>query len=190
MPGRPALIGLVLAAGAGLRFGGPKALAREPDGTPWVGRAVRMLREAGCASVVVALGASADEAVRLVPADATAIRVEDWADGLSASLRAGLVAASALVGDALLVTPVDTPDAPASAAMRVIGAASDQPRTALAQATYRGRPGHPVLIGRDHWSALGAGVTGDRGAGAYLNAHGAVVVECGDLWSGTDVDER
>ena len=48
----------MLAAGAGARFGGPKALAREPDGTPWVVLAVRMLKDAGCDLVLVALGAS------------------------------------------------------------------------------------------------------------------------------------
>jgi CTP:molybdopterin cytidylyltransferase MocA len=70
--------GLVLAAGAGTRFGGPKALAREPDGTPWIALAVRMLRAAGCDPVLIALGASADEARPLVPAGAQVVIVPDW----------------------------------------------------------------------------------------------------------------
>ena len=78
----------MLAAGAGRRFGGPKALARDPDGTPWIELAVRMLREAGCDRVLVALGASADAARALVPADARPLVVAGWAEGLSASLRA------------------------------------------------------------------------------------------------------
>ena len=106
------LCGLVLAAGAGTRFGGPKALAREPDGSPWIALAVRMLTDAGCDHVLVALGASADEAEALVPAGAAVVRVDGWREGLSATLRAGLDAASALSADAVLVTPVDTPSAP------------------------------------------------------------------------------
>ena len=48
-----------------------------------------MLRAAGCAPVLVALGAAADEARGLVPADADIVIVEDWPEGLSASLAPG-----------------------------------------------------------------------------------------------------
>ena len=178
----------MLAAGAGSRFGGPKALARAADGTPWVELAVRMLRAAGCAPVLVALGASAEEARGLVPADADIVIVEDWSEGLSASLRAGLGAASALSAEAVLITPVDTPGAAVDAAVRVIERAGNPLSAGLARAVYEGRPGHPVLIGRDHWAVLAATLSGDGGAGAYLSQHDAVTVECGDLWSGEDVD--
>ena len=188
----PALCGLVLAAGAGTRFGGAKALALEDDGTPWVALAVRMLSDAGCDRVLVALGASAAEARPLVPSDAEVVVVEHWQEGLSATLRAGLAAASALSAEAVLVTPVDTPAAPADAATRVraraLAAASAS--RALARAVYGGTPGHPVLIGRDHWVGLGAELRGDTGAGPYLSAHAVLEVECGDLWSGADVDRR
>jgi CTP:molybdopterin cytidylyltransferase MocA len=184
------LCGLVLAAGAGTRFGGPKALAREPDGTPWMAFAVRMLRAAGCDPVLIALGASADAARPLVPADAQVVIVPDWSEGLSASLRAGLRAASALSAAAVLVTPVDTPGATADAAIRVIDRAGVPLSAALARAVYAARPGHPVLIGRDHWTAIAQTLTGDSGAGAYLSAHDAIEVECGDLWSGADIDHR
>ncbi len=188
----PALCGLVLAAGAGTRFGGPKALASEPDGTAWVARAVRMLRDAGCDEVIVLLGASAAEAGSLVPAGAMVVTVEAWQEGLSATIRAGLDAASALPADAVLLTPVDTPSASPDAAIRVCeqALAAAPPSRALARAVYAGRPGHPVLIGREHWPAVRESVAGDAGAGAYLSAHGALEVECGDLWSGADVDRR
>ncbi|MGA1145657.1 MAG: NTP transferase domain-containing protein, partial [Candidatus Nanopelagicales bacterium] len=48
--------GVVLAAGEGKRFGGPKA-PFEYDGERLVDRAVRVLREAGCDPVFVILGA-------------------------------------------------------------------------------------------------------------------------------------
>lgn len=184
---RPPLAGLVLAAGAGARFGGPKALARRADGTPWLAIAVDLLRGGGCDPVLVALGAGADEAAPLVPPDAVVVLVEDWARGLSATLRAGL---GAVRVDAVVVMPVDTPDADPRAVRRIIAGAREEPRTALVQATYGGAPGHPALIGRDHFPALISGLTEDRGAGAYLARHGAATVECGDLWSGADIDVR
>ncbi|HWR85187.1 MAG TPA: NTP transferase domain-containing protein, partial [Rhodoglobus sp.] len=49
--------GIVLAAGAGTRAGGAKALRREPDGTPWLELAATALRDGGCERVVVVLGA-------------------------------------------------------------------------------------------------------------------------------------
>ncbi|SDG45642.1 molybdenum cofactor cytidylyltransferase [Microbacterium pygmaeum] len=184
------ICGLVLAAGAGTRFGGPKALASNLEGTPWLELAVRMLQDAGCASVVVALGAGADAAAQRVPPAATIIVVPDWSVGLSASLRAGLDAAAGAAADAVLVTPVDTPEAPASAARRVIDAASPAGRAGLARAAYEGVPGHPVFIGADHFASVAATLVGDHGAGPYLRDQDAVQVECGDLWSGADVDHR
>lgn len=184
------ICGLVLAAGAGTRYGGPKALARTADGEPWVTRAVRMLTAGGCADVLVALGADADAARLLVPEGARVVVVGGWADGVSATLRAGLAAASGF--DAVLIAPVDTPGAPAAAARRVLdaGLAAASAPHALARAVYRDNPGHPVLVGSAHWSALAGALSGDRGAGGYLDRHGAVAVECGDLWSGADIDVR
>ena len=59
---------------------------------------------------------------------------------------------------------------------------------ALARAGFEGRPGHPVLLGRDHWAAVAAEAHGDRGAGPYLRAHAALEVDCADLWAGADLD--
>lgn len=181
------ICGIVLAAGAGTRFGGPKALARDEAGRPWLVRAVATLSAAGCDPVVVALGAGATEAALLVHGGARIVIVPDWAEGLSASVRAALAAAASTDAAAALVIPVDVPDLPASACRRVLADGGDLD-VALRQATYAGEPGHPVLIGRSHWSALTAGLEGDRGAGPYLRAHGADAVECGDLWHGGDVD--
>jgi CTP:molybdopterin cytidylyltransferase MocA len=60
--------------------------------------------------------------------------------------------------------------------------------TALGRAAYRGVPGHPVVLGREHWHDVVGSATGDRGARAYLAAHPHRLVECGDLASGADVD--
>ena len=58
----------------------------------------------------------------------------------------------------------------------------------LRRAAYDGTPGHPVLIGRDHWAAVATAARGDRGARDYLAAHATALVECGDLATGVDVD--
>ncbi|MFG6444450.1 NTP transferase domain-containing protein [Microbacterium sp. P07] len=177
--------GIVLAAGAGTRYGGPKALARTPDGRPWLHAAVEALRGGGCDEVIVVLGAGADAAVSLVPAGARAVVATDWAAGLSHSLRAGLGAAAG--ADAAIFVPVDTPEIPASAVSRVRAAASAL-TTALVQAEYHGRPGHPVLVGAAHFERLARESTGDVGAGPFLSRHGVTGVECADLWAGNDID--
>jgi CTP:molybdopterin cytidylyltransferase MocA len=179
--------GVLLAAGAGTRMGQPKALVRAADGEPWLVRAVRTMVEGGCDQVDVVLGAAAEQALPLLDGTgASAVVAGDWDEGMSASLRAGLRAASVTDADAVLVSLVDLPDVSAEVVRRVLASGVDA--TTLRRAAYAGRPGHPVVIGRDHWAAVGAEVSGDRGAGGYLADHDTEVVECGDLATGRDVD--
>lgn len=187
-PASPRVTGVVLAAGAGTRFGGPKALAVDAAGVPWLRRVCDALLGGGCAEVVVVLGKDADRALPLVPLEARIAIATDGAAGLSRSVDAGLMAAAG--ADAVVVAPVDVPGLPAAAVARVIAAAGTEPRTALARATYDGRPGHPALIGADHIAAIRAELRGDVGAGPALARRGARTVECGDLWDGHDIDER
>lgn len=181
-------LGVLLAAGAGTRMGRPKALMRDASGTPWVAVGCRMLHDAGCGDIVVVLGAEADAARALVPDEVRVAVAARWADGMSASLRAGLEAAESTDAAAVLVSLVDLPDLPASVGRRVIGQAGPDAATALVRAVFDGRPGHPVLIGRTHWAGVAASVSGDTGANAYLAEHGAVEVECADLNAGLDRD--
>ena len=60
----------------------------------------------------------------------------------------------------------------------------------LARAAYDGIPGHPVLLGREHWAAVREGAVGDRGARGHLAGPRTRLVECGDLATGVDVDSR
>ena len=175
------VVGLLLAAGAGRRMGGPKALV----GT-WLVDAVTTLRVGGCDRVVVVLGASAAEARPLLDGyDAEVVVAEDWDEGMGASLRAGL---ERLGGSeaAALVTLVDLPDMGADVVERLL--ARPVTATTLARASYDGTPGHPVLIGRDHWAGVIASAQGDRGARDYLDANTVEHVECGDLATGQDAD--
>lgn len=180
------VVGLLLAAGAGERFGGPKGLARDADGTSWLLRSVQALRP--CAEVVVVVGAEAERVAALLPMSVSRVRADDWSEGMGASLRSGLEAVAATDHDAALVTLVDLPDVGAAVVARLVGQATG-PAT-LARAAYDGVPGHPVLIGREHWAGVVATASGDRGARDYLAAHDVALVECGDLATGVDVDSR
>ncbi|GEP36451.1 molybdopterin-guanine dinucleotide biosynthesis protein MobA [Nocardioides psychrotolerans] len=180
--------GVLLAAGAGSRMGMPKALVHDEDGGPWVARGVQSLIDGGCDRVTVVLGACADEAVRLLDGlGVDVVIASDWADGMSASLRAGLRALPE-DGEAAMVLLVDLPDVTADVVRRVVAAGTD--RADLRRAAYDGRPGHPVLIGREHWAGVLAEASGDEGARSYLAAHEVDLVECGDLATGHDVDAR
>lgn len=180
------VVGLLLAAGAGRRFGGPKALARETDGMSWLLRSVQALRP--CAEIVVVLGAEAEQAAALLPMSVARIRADDWAEGMGASLRAGLLALTPTDHDVALVSLVDLPDVDAAVVARLVAAATGP--DVLARAAYDGVPGHPVLLGRDHWAGVVETSTGDRGARDYLASHEVALVECGDLATGADVDAR
>lgn len=172
----------MLAAGAGVRYGMPKVLA---ENGVWIRNAVSALRCGGCEEVLVVLGAVIVD----VPDSARAVVAENWADGVSASVRAGLLSLRAGVEYAVLTT-VDTPDIGAAAVRRVLDAAQAS-ESGLARARYGRRPGHPVVIARRHWPRLLASLAGDEGAGPFLRSRGDVVaVDCADLATGVDVDER
>lgn len=184
------IVGLVLAAGAGRRMGRPKALVRlTDDGPTLVQTAVERVRAAGCDRVVVAVGASAEEVADAVSATgAEVVRVTDWADGMGASLRAGLTHLEGSTDEITLVTLVDLPDVTADVMARVLATAEGEGSAALVRAAYDGRPGHPVALGRDHWAAARDTARGDRGARDHLRATPHRLVECGDLATGRDVD--
>ena len=193
---QPAAVGLLLAAGAGTRMGGPKALVVGADGRPWVHMAVDALRAGGCDHIVVVLGAQADRAAELVADLAvTVVVADDWADGMSASLRAGLLAADRHCLDhprefgVVVVTLVDLPDVDRRVVSRVLAATGTDP-SALGRATYAGRPGHPVILGLDHLPGVLESTRGDQGARDYLREQGLTLVECADLATGRDVDSR
>lgn len=177
--------GLLLAAGAGTRMGLPKALVADAHGS-WLARGVHVLDDGGCDGVTVVLGARSEEAVGLLDGlGVDLVLAHDWETGMSASLCAGLRGMPA-GADAALVLLVDLPDVTAAVVARVLAAGAGP--GSLVRATYGGRPGHPVLLGRDHWAAVLATATGDRGARDHLETHPHRRVECGDLATGVDVD--
>ncbi|GAB3665213.1 nucleotidyltransferase family protein [Actinocorallia lasiicapitis] len=226
--------GLLLAAGAGRRYGLPKALARDESGEPFLDLAVGALRDGGCAPLLVVLGARADEVPH--PPGTLTLTNPSWPSGLSSSLTLGLTtlhtqtkntpairtepgpsptsdapAADAGPGrskvgpvdglarspeglgadvdgvEAVVVLLVDTPGIGAAAVRRMREGAGGG---TLRVATYAGVPGHPVVLGREHWAGVLASVSGDEGARGYMRAHGAERVACEDIADGRDRDVR
>jgi len=185
------VVGVLLAAGAGRRAGGAKALRSDPDGTSWLVRSSLALLEGGCSRVVVVLGSEAAAARQLLESRLSpllgVVVAPDWREGMGASLQAGLTAARQDPVRAVMISLVDLPDVGAPVVRRVLEQAPPT-RTVLARASYRGVPGHPVLIGADHLSALLSDLSGDQGARDYLSRHSVGLVGCGDLASGVDQD--
>ena len=189
------ITGLLLAAGAGRRFGGPKALATT-DGAPWVVRAAQVLLDGGCGDVLVVTGAQAQQVESRIgeglgadPRVATTF-CGTWEQGMGESLRAGLmslVARGRTVPLVAVVHLVDLPDVGTDVVARLLEESGARP-SSLARAAYQGAAGHPVLLGQDHWQDVLAGAGGDQGARAYLRRARPALVECGDLAEGRDVD--
>jgi CTP:molybdopterin cytidylyltransferase MocA len=156
---------LILAAGAGSRFGGPKQLA-ELDGRPMLQRVIEM---AAPWQPLVVLGAHADEITRRIDTG-DHIVVDDWADGQSASLRAGVAAIGPV--DRLLVLLGDMPFVTRDACEAVLAAGG------CARATYGGVPGHPVVLDGPVLARVPE-LRGDRGARDLLRDCATVEVAGG-----------
>jgi nicotine blue oxidoreductase len=185
----PAVVGLVLAAGAGRRLGHgiPKPLVTDWAGVTWLERSVAVLRDGGASEVYVVVGAEAAAVESAAPPGCRTVSAPDWGEGMGASLRAGLTAVAnhSPGAHAVVVMLVDTPGVGADVIRRLTERATSQ---ALARATYDGSPGHPVVLGREHWRGVVRVAVGDRGARDYLSAAGVELVECGDVGSGEDID--
>lgn len=174
--------GLVLAAGGGARLGGPKALLRL-DGETLAERAVRVLHDGGCEPVTLVTGAA-----HVWAEGAMVVSNPLWETGMGSSLKAGLEALSDVDGlTAAIVILVDMPGIGFEAVHRMTQYARPE---VLAMATYGGKRGHPVLLGREHWAGVIAMAHGDVGARPYLATQTVVEVPCDDVSSSDDVDTR
>jgi len=187
------VVGLLLAAGAGSRMGGPKALFGPLAGeeSP-VSRVAGWMHAGGCEQVVVVIGARAADVRASLPVRPwlSIAEAADWSHGMAASLRAGLAQATAGEASAALITLVDLPDVRADVFERLLATAEpgSTDDSVLARAVYQGRPGHPVLIGRSWWASAAELARCDKGARDLFATRPHRLVECGDLASGEDVD--
>lgn len=176
-PGRPRIAAIVLAAGAARRMRGRDKLLEPVDGRP----VLRLAAEAALASkaddVVVVLPPEAGaRRAALDGLDVSVVEAPDWAEGMAASLRAGL-ATVADRAEAVVVMLADMPEVGAADVDRLIaGFDREEGREIVRAVAADGAPGHPVLFGRRFFESLAA-LRGDRGAREILAEAGEFVVE-------------
>jgi molybdenum cofactor cytidylyltransferase len=178
---------IVLAAGRGSRFGdaAPKTLARLGE-RPLVAHAVTSAKASGLRPIVVVVGCQAPDVADAAGRDVEVIENPYWEEGMSTSLRAGLAAVLAdRTVTAMTVALADQPRIGAEAYRRLVLAHADGAE--LAVATYGGKRGHPVLIGRAYFEEA-MKMTGDQGARTLLAKPDVVEVPCDGTGEATDVD--
>jgi molybdenum cofactor cytidylyltransferase len=164
---RPAVFGIVLAAGRATRFGAPKLLA-SLAGRPLIRVTVEHLLATPLDRVIVITGAHADEvAGALADLNVDCLFNQRFAEGMGTSLAAG-IAAVRHDAAAALVALGDQPLADAAIVGRLLAARA--PATHLAvRPSYAGVPGHPVLFEAATFPRL-ARLRGDGGARTLLEA--------------------
>jgi len=157
------IVGILLAAGKGNRFGGGKLLSTLPDGLPIALAAARNLQPA-CDRLLVVLRPGDTALADLLTADGFAVMVcHDAEAGMGHSLAAG-VRASPEAG-AWIVALADMPYIQSTSHHGV--AARLRAGDSLVATKFQGRRGHPVGFSgrwRDQLSML----TGDQGGKAIL----------------------
>ncbi len=157
---------VVLAAGAGTRFGGPKQRLLLP-------RVLERLRETSVEDVVVVAGA-----YELEVEGARVVECPGWERGPGVSLRCGLAALGRETESAVVVL-ADGPELAPEAVERVLAAWRESAGDDLVAASYGGVRGHPLLLARALWDAVP-----DEG----LRALTPLLVPCDDLGDPGDVD--
>ena len=187
-PGRARVAAIVLAAGAGQRMRGADKLLETVQGEPVLARVVRAAAASQVDETVVVLPPGA-EARRAAVADlgVEVVEAPDWAEGMAASLRAGLAAVVARA-DAVVVLLADMPEVGPRAIDRLLTAFDPEAGREIIRATSAdGVPGHPVLFGRRFFESL-AGLTGDRGAREVIRDAAEFVTEVATEGQGAVVD--
>ncbi len=181
-----ATVGLVLAAGAGSRFGGGKLLA-PMAGRPVLQHVLDALAAAGVGEVVVVLGrdAAAVEAA-IAWRDERRVVNPEPERGLASSLQVGFEAVGDGVG-AVLVALGDQPLVSAEVIRSLLEATDDGSQSIVVPAYSDDRGRNPVLLRAAAFELI-AQVAGDRGLGPVLAAHPEVVLEVPVPGDNPDVD--
>jgi len=180
------IVGVLLAAGSGSRFGGGKLLAKLADGTPVGARAARTLRFAVDRAIALVRPGD-DELAALLSAEGLEVRIfQGAAEGMGASLAFGVAASQEADGwlVALADMPWIRPETASAVANLLRGGAL------IAAPAREGRRGHPVGFGSSLISELTA-LRGDRGAREILNGHAESValLDVEDRGILLDIDE-
>jgi len=167
------IVGILLAAGAGTRFGGDKLLAPlrvafddVPAGTPIGVVACRHLLAALPETIAVVRPGDAELALALTAEGARVIECARADEGMGASLACGVAATAD--ADGWVVALADMPWIRPATVRSVAAALADG--ADIAAPFLAGQRGHPVAFSRMHYAALAA-LGGDEGARSLLATH-------------------
>jgi molybdenum cofactor cytidylyltransferase len=173
--------GVILAAGAGSRFGGDAHKLLTPlKGRPLVAWALDAVIAAGVDEVIVVTGAADVGAV--VPDHVTRVHNPSWAEGMATSLTVAIGHADRQSHDAVVVGLADQPFISADA-WRAVAAATTTP---IVVASYDGQRRNPVRLAREVWPLLDT--TGDEGARSLMRRRPDLVSEVACPGTPADVD--
>lgn len=172
---------ILLAAGSARRMGSDKLMA-DLGGRPLAMHAFEAILAAGFTRPIVAV-APGSPVAGLVGVDAEVVESVDHALGMGHSVASainavpeGWTAAIICLADMPFVRP-DT--------LRALAAAAAP--DAIVRPFFDGRPGNPVLWGRNHFPAL-ATLSGDRGGRDIMAEHRPILIVCDDPGVMTDID--
>jgi molybdenum cofactor cytidylyltransferase len=170
-----AVSALVLAAGQSSRMAPRhKLLERDSAGVPMVAKVVDNLIASRARPIRVVVGHRAEEVMAALQGRAVSfIQAPDYADGLSASLRAGL---AAVMERAVLVVLADMPLVTGTSMNRLIDTYDPDEGRLIVVPTHDGQWGNPVLWDRRYIPAM-MDLTGDSGARKLLRLHADAVAE-------------
>lgn len=161
---------VILAAGAGRRFGGDKMLALI-DGVPLIRIAAAAYAElCGRVTVVVSKDQRLAAALADVPADI--VENEQADEGIASSIRAGIAASGA--HPAVMIALADEPRVDRPLVIRVMRLWHES-RPPSVVPRYNGEPGHPVLFDKAVYADL-LKLSGDRGARGLIESFGQSVL--------------
>ncbi len=179
---------ILLAAGRSRRMGGPNKLLAHFDGVPLVRHTAERVVRSQVLTTSVVLGHQASViAAALNGLNAVLIENQDFASGISSSLKAGIRAIPEAASGAMIVL-ADMPDVTSADMNRLISAFQQHGAQAIVRATHRGKRGNPVILPRSLFGAVSM-LEGDAGA-RHLVENGSVEivdVEIGRA-AATDVD--
>ena len=178
---------IILAAGASIRMGRPKALL-DAGGRTFIRTILDALRNGGVPEAVVVVRPGQPLVIEEVEASGFGRAVVNPRadEGQLSSLLAGLAAIDRPGVDAALVTLVDVPLIGA-AAIRVLLARAAASEASILRAVHAGAHGHPVIFKRRVFAALRAADPA-VGAKAVVRAAGVEDVDVGDAGVSHDVD--
>jgi molybdenum cofactor cytidylyltransferase len=155
---------IVLAAGRSRRMAPlNKLLVTDNDGVPMVVRVVDQVLASHARPVVVVTGHEHDRVEEALAGRAVQFAIaEDYAQGLSASLKAGLRALPEDI-EGFMVCLGDMPLVSAAMLDRLMAAFDPEEGRAIVMPTFRGKQGNPMLWSREFLPEMLA-ITGDVGA--------------------------